>query len=727
MMRVRLIALVAISLGVFDFVASDYVFAQVEEIVVTARKRVENIQNTPVAVSAFSSAFLQDHAMTKANEIGAFVPNMNFAITPSGSSDGANIFIRGVGQNDFVATTDPGVGLYLDGIYIGRMMGSLMDLADIKRVEVLRGPQGTLFGKNTIGGAVNIITTQPASEFSGRAELTVGRFGRLDGSMGFNVPLSENFFMRVSGVYRSNNGFARRILDGQRAGDDQDAGGRISFLWNASEDLKITLSADRTRRRAHPASHSVVPTPGVTEPYFVPQNPRELNATSITPFRDDTDVYGTSGTVDWDLGLMAIKSITAYRDTKQFVTTDYDGTLLVINENLINQKAWQLSQEFQFTGNSFNDKLNWIVGLYYFKEKVNWFNISVKGPNSIDPAFLGNIHGPIDPNIGSLDIVDQTTRNYSSYGHLTFSLTDRLHISGGLRYTDERKRAQVANPLVFAGQRPVSLSKNNVSPKVSIDFKPTEDIMLYASWSEGFRSGGINGRVVPSSLSADTYDPEKLTSYEVGFKSELLNRMLRLNAAAFYSVYKNYQTTTSAIDPITGGFFFPIDNVGDLDIRGFEVETTAALGTRTTLTASVGYTDEKVTRVDPNIVPGIFGMNSDLPLTPTWTASASAQHSIPLAGSGIFDGDLILAVDGNYKSAMRSFTIPFPNAIMGKNLIINSQVTFRPANAKWEFMLWGKNLTDETVYTFRQELGGFNMAIFQRPLEFGATFKVFFR
>lgn len=678
----------------------------------------------PGAVTAFSRQSLESMNAVKADEIGNLVPNMEFQVTPSGSGNGANIFIRGIGQNDFVATTDPGVGLYVDGVYIGRMMGSLLDLADVERVEVLRGPQGTLFGKNTIGGAVQVITQKPDDNFSGRADLTVGRFSRVDGSFSTNVPLTSDLALRVSGLFRSNDGFATRILDGQHAGDDHDVGGRAHLLWTPNEVLAVDLSADVTRRRANPASHSVLP--GTTAPLFVPNNPRENNANSIQPFKDELDVYGYAGTIDWDAGPVHVKSISSYRDTEQFVSVDYDGSLQVINENLVDQDAWQFSQEFQFTGAIFDDRIDWLFGLYYLHEDISWTNITINGPNPIDPSFLSNVRGPLDPNIGSLDIVDQETDSYAVFAHGVIHITDRLDLTIGARYTDETKDAVVANPRVFAGERAISLSFDDFTPKVSLDYQMMDDVLLYGIWSKGFRAGGINGRLVPVTVNTDTYDPESLEQFEIGIKSELFDRRVRLNLAGFYGFYDDYQVTTSIVDPVTGSFFFPIDNVADLDVYGAELEALFVPSDSTRMSFAVGYLDEKVVKLAGSAIPFIFNKDSELPLSSTWQVSGTFQHRIPVSFGDLFDGEIVFDMDASYKSKYFQFTFDDPLPVMGDNVIVNAQARLKHASGRWELAVWGKNLTDEEIFNFRQNLGGIHMGIFRPPLEWGATFRVAF-
>src|SRR5690606_753969 len=279
---------------------------RIEEIVVTARRREKNLQRTTVAVTAVVSVVLDNMAITNISQLDHIASNLQYSPGYTGSSSAANFFIRGIGQGGFVVTADPGVSLYLDGVYISRTVGAALDAADVERVEILKGPQGTLFGKNTIGGAISVVTKRPGKEPGGYVEGTLGNYNRMDGRFAANVPISDTLFGKISGVTRNNDGFARRVLDGVRLGDDNDVGGRVQLLWAPNDAFDILLTADGKRRRAHIAAHSnttLVPCP--TGDYFTlltgldvmdfpgSSDPRKINTTSVRP-TDRLDVSGFS-------------------------------------------------------------------------------------------------------------------------------------------------------------------------------------------------------------------------------------------------------------------------------------------------------------------------------------------------------------------------------------------------------------------------------------------------
>jgi iron complex outermembrane receptor protein len=689
--------------------------AAIEEIVIMARKVEENLQEVPISVTAFSAEFLERKGLDTVNELGAFTPNLLTTPGPSGSGRGANYYIRGIGQTDWIPTQNPGVGTYLDGVYLGRTTGMLLDLADIERVEVLRGPQGILFGKNTIGGAIQVIAKKPGPEKEGFGEITFGRYNRIDTKFSLNAPLSDNLFARFSGLARSNDGFSNRIVDGKDAGDDQDVGGRFALQWNVSEDFSAFVSVDGTRRRAHPIPHSLVE--GSTVPVPIPADPRENIAAGVVPWKDELDAFGVSGVIDWNIGAIQFKSITAYRDMEIAFGADFDGSPVHSNQIDLSSNQDQISQELQLTGTLLNSRLDWLLGFYFLEEEFDFTNITINGP------------GPRD--IGTIDVVEQKTTNYSVFAHGTWHATDALDISPGLRYTDEEKDAFLTSPLVFATGRDVSLRFDDTTPLISIDYKLMEDFMVYAIWSEGFKSGGVNGRIVPEALNTDTFNPEEVTAWELGFKSEWFENRLRLNASGFFSEYDDFQTVTLILDS-NGVPFSPVSNAGDVDVFGFEVELEGAITDTFRVIASVGWTDENVTRVDPESFAFTFNENTELPGSPEWNTYLGAEYSIPVDWGSLFKGSFVIDADWSYRDEHVFLSILDPASTQSTYSLVDARLSFAHEDQGWEVAVWGKNIFDEEYAVFRQNLGGppfplgqsFNLAAFGRPAEYGITSRV---
>lgn len=691
-----------------------------DEVIVTVRKIEENLQKAPVSVTAVTSKMIDNMSINNLSQLDHIAPNLQYSPGFSGSSNGANFYIRGIGQSDFVATADPGVSLYLDGVYIGRTMGASLDAADIERVEVLKGPQGTLFGKNTIGGAINVVTKRPAKEAGGYVEGTIGNYQRMDARFSANAPLSDTLFAKISGVTRNNDGFAKRVLDGVRVGDDNDVGGRIQLLWDPGENVDVLLTVDGTHRRAHIAAHSathVVASGGGN--YFTlltgldvldfpaSSDPQKINTTSVRP-TDNLDVLGVSAEINWDLGGVRLKSITAYREMDNQSAVDFDGTLAFYNDQEVDQQQNQFTQEIQLSGNSEN--LKWIVGAYYLKESVD---------QDIANYYYAYYGAPFNLPYGTArtTVLELDTKNIAVFGQATYNVTEQFSLTAGARWTHEKKEAAIVAPF----QIPGDASWNNFSPRFGVEFQATDDVMLYASATRGFKSGSFNGR--PDSASQfNAYEPEKVWSFEAGVKSQWLDNRLRLNAAAFLTKYKDIQMLTGAVDD-EGNFYFPVNNAGDVDLKGFEIEFQARPADPLTLYGSLGYTDEEWTEIAPI---AFVTESTRLPSLSHWNANIGAQYEMALANFG----SLILGGDYSYRSSYFQTTI---NSAFEKEdgySMVNAYLIIEPESQKWQLKFWGKNLTDSEYIAWAQDLiaiGDSHTTVwFGRPREYGATFRVNF-
>lgn len=704
-------------------------FVGLEEITVTARKISEDLQKTPVSVTVVSSEAINNFSMVNIGEIQAVTPNLQYTSGFSGSSAGANFFIRGIGQLDFISTSDPGVATFIDGVYMARTVGAALDTADIERIEVLKGPQGTLFGKNTIGGVINITTAKPGPELDGMAELTAGNFGRYDGRFMANVPVTDKFFIKLTGVTRNNDGFQKRIVDGIKLGDDKNFGGSIQARWVPTEDLDVILAADATRRRAHVAAHTgtaIEPSvltglyemmTGIDPLIYQPvSDPVKNSATGVRP-TDNLNVFGTSLTVNYSFGDFAFKSISAYREMKAETGTDFDGTPIPYNDQLVGQNQKQYSQEIQLSQSM--DRFKWLVGGFYLHEKINE-NIL----NNFVAFYLPPTNAPVGD--GPVSSTDISTNNLALFGQGTYKLTQQLSITAGLRWMHEKKDVAISGPFGLAtGGLPLDVSGekswNNVSPRLGIEFQAMDDLLLYASVTRGFKSGSFNGRPDRNN-DFNAYDPEKVWAYEVGFKSEFLDRRVRLNSAAFWTQYDGVQLVTGGLDA-NGQPFFPVDNAGNVDIKGFEVELTARPTEELNLFANVGVTDEKWTDIFPI---ALVTKNTRMPLMSHVTAMVGGDYSFAL---GDF-GTLNIGANYNYRS---SFFVDTGNSARVKQDgygLLDARIILEPASGNWQLKIWGKNLTDKKYITWAQDLIAIGEAhavsFFGRPREYGVTFRVNF-
>jgi iron complex outermembrane receptor protein len=571
--------------------ADDQSSLALDEIIVTARKREESIQESPISITAFSEADLTMRNMSDISDLGAYTPNMSFTAGDGlfGNSSSAFVFIRGVGQTDSALFADAGVGIFLDGVFLARSQGSVLELLDLERVEVLRGPQGTLFGRNTIGGAVSLVTKRPDAEFHGDAQVTIGRYDRQDARLRLNLPLGDSFFLGLAASSNNRDGYAHSAFDGTEYGDINRDQFRAVGRWIASDSVEVVLTGDYHRKRENgPLQKAIRIEPAAiaplyneaaregggfefaADPWALPGSSLYENFTSISNPTDDVDTWGVSATVDWTVGSMLVTSITSYREMENLPELDADGTPGRWLDPGQEIEQDQFSQELRFSGTGANDRLTWLLGAYYFEEeglsvtRVDLFAdlfqnleaapfMEVDGflpPGSCPPPpgvvipCAGGAGNPFNlfwvNSVGAgddsaLSHNNTSNDNYAFFLHTTYDFTDRLTGTVGVRYTHEEKSlVQWDTDIVTGAILPSPLDRDEQdtweswTPKFGLDFQVSDDVLLYASISKGFKSGGFNGRS-QNRPTFDVYDPEELWAYEIGIKSEWFDNRFRLN------------------------------------------------------------------------------------------------------------------------------------------------------------------------------------------------------
>ncbi len=669
------------------------------EIVVTARKREESLQETPISITVFSGADLEDRSLTSLSEIGNFTPNLSFGSTGVGSSDSARVHIRGIGQTDFIITTDPGVGIYVDGVYMARSFGSLFDLLDIERVEVLRGPQGTLYGKNTIGGAVNVVTQKPEAEFGGYAKVTGGRFGRIDGKVSVNVPLVENkLSARVSGMTLNNDGFAKNLFDGSPLSDDETLAARGALRFTPNESLDIELAADVTRKRAHSENVKLVafnPTGALVVPinfFLGPLGPAQILADPYATNGDfsgpnnvnDLNAFGASLTINWDINEnVSAKSITAYREVDTAFGADQDGTPVAIGHTLDRVKQEQFSQEFQLIGTSFDGRLDWVTGIYFISEQANEFN---------DVDLVPGLFPIIGLDI-TIDVENKTQNvSYAGFFQGTYQLTDRLSTTLGVRYTYEEKEYFANHIHSQSGIRAITERAQNdwdaFSPKFGLDYQLTDDVLTYASVSRGFKSGGFNGRPLDNSPGLESYNPELVWSYEAGVKSRFMDDRVQLNAAFFYSDYSDVQVTLVGLTDAMGNLLIVVRNAASATMKGFEAELQVRPAEGFDFFAGVGFVDAEY---DKFMDGPIDRSGQDFPFTPKWNVNLGGQYRAEIGELGSVTGRL----DYSYRSAQFLDAANSPGLRQEAYGLINARIAYETPDGQFQLAAFGKNLNDK--------------------------------
>jgi iron complex outermembrane receptor protein len=820
-----------------DAVQSEEDEGGIQEIIVTAQKRTENVQNVPIAISAFAGDALAERAVGNVSQLASLSPNVNLDSGVSFSSSTAVLAasIRGIGASDFAFNIDPAVGVYVDGVYLARSVGANQDLLDVERIEILKGPQGTLFGRNTIGGAVSIVTRDPAKEFGVRGDLALGRFNLFQARASVDIPLADNLYSTWTVDVKTRNGHLKRLPfpgslaanspsytaypaagyeSPSREGDEDNRTFRGKLKYDG-DSVRLTLSGDYAYTQGTAPTKLLQTTNGDPGGLFgnlynlcigtdvatlttiglinmcnssgtqLPSRHRGqtfavnrlytlagVNADAnpnndllpwdnrfITNDRDTSYAtgnnfsklrnWGFTGTAEFDVSEDAlIKSITSFRKSHWVSGLDGDGSPLNISTYSFNQRQKQFSQELQLVGSALDDKLNYVLGAYFFNESgfLADYVIAGEGIYVIDgPNWL-------------------KTNAYAGFGQLDYRVSDLIGFTVGARYTKESKEFEGGqqelsglfyklagapcsdlagnifpnalvggiscrvlnnypdpnNPLRIY---PAGINKqkfSNFSPKVGVQIHPSDDVMIYGSWSKGYKTGGWTTRYSTPQTFVSSFDPEKATTYELGLKSTLLDRRLQVNAAVFYTDYSaiqlNYQVGGSPT----------IANVGDGKIKGAELEIVAQPTKALTLNFAVGYTDAYYTDLDPAVAvtSGASALQagavvgSTLPKTPKWKVNFSPRYEIELGNGGSVTllGDYTF-ISKQTNNVERTFALNRPSVS-----ILNASIAYRDPGEKYTFTVGGTNLTNKRYISSGTAIPAFGAIIgsYSRPTEWYA-------
>jgi iron complex outermembrane receptor protein len=688
---------------------------QVGDIVVTAQKRSENLQQVPIAITAFTGDTLKSNQINTAADLAQYTPNLHFSTAGGGSSTSASFYIRGIGQHIFHFTADPAVGIYFDDVYVARSMGANFDLGDIAQVDVLKGPQGTLFGRNTIGGAVSIQTNKPNFDFGGNADVTVGTIDQLLVHGTINVPIvNDKLALRVTAMGDVRDGWGKDTAPSGKTydlGQSRIAGGRAQLLWKPTNDLDILVTGDGMHQRgnitpeglihftATPASDAFNATsPVKIGPQWLAQG---YDSFLYVKPDDDVDTAGGAVTMTYHPGSLTIKSISSYRWQHVVASQDYGGVPVPYLGQQTDQRQWQVSQELQATGDLLGGRLKYTFGLYYFKESAkNGEYAAIQGADLFIP-------------------LKTEARSFAAYGQATYDVTDKLSITGGARWTDEHKNVDVTTILggaVLVPQSHVAVSYQPVTPMGNIKYQWSPNVMTYASIAKGFRSGAFSALPFAASDLIPTR-PEKSVTYEVGGKFDALDHKVRLNIAAFYDDYTDIQI--GATTETDGLFVFRTANAAKATIYGGEAELTAVLAPGLEAYVNGSYLHSRL-----SAVAGFsFGV-SKLPSAPKYIVDAGIKYGFDLGGRG----KLTVGVDGNFRTKSYPQFNPAPESEQKAYGLANGRIIYEPANSPWTFTIWGKNLTDKKYNVFGQTAGSGDVSVgwFGRPIEGGATAAVKF-
>ena len=710
-----------------------------DDVIVTARRTEESAQRTPLALTAFSGETLENRGAQQVTDLQGSVPNLNI-VQGRGSSNSTNIYIRGVGQPDALQTFDPAVGVYVDDVYFSRIRGTQFDLLDLERVEVLRGPQGTLYGKNTIGGALKLVSRRPDQEFRARASVAYGDYDQIDVQGAVSGPISESLAFSLAALHSERGGYVTDPVTGAEYNDKNSNALRAALAWNPASNVRVDLNADYSHDdaglnvgQAQNTLTNLFGVPLITLPAAAPEYNFRTRTTPGLPNSTRLETWGTSARVAWDVSdSLTLKSITSYRELNTDDYIDFDATQLQIADALVAVDQNQFSQEFQATYVS--GPITAVGGLYYLKEEVS------SHQESYNNALTSNLVFPalgLNGNYTFTRFIDDAleTTSKAAYANLTYQATDALRLSAGIRYTEEEKdyarRTNVtstAPALVSAyGFVPPVGSYDDTSVMLSADYQVTDDVMAYARYSQGFKSGGFNGRANTPAESTE-YRPETADSYEIGVKSSAWDNRFRFNIAAFATKYEDFQARVTGLstDPITG---LPIGglsviNAGRLDLFGWEVETAVNPVRNLTFDAQIGYLDANYDVFRDSRFTATAGSRAfQTPaFSPKWTARYGAQYVFNLAnggdvtvgGAARFRSRMALAVDNTLANSM----IELPSMFQDSYWLYDARVVWNDASGRYSIGAYGQNLSDEVYKTDAQEfssIGNIRTAYYGAP------------
>lgn len=696
--------------------------APLEEIVVTAQKREQSLQEVPLSITAISGENLNNNGIENIEQLQYATPGLSFSQT-NGSSF---IYIRGVGS-DIIGLGDSSVSYNVDGVYVGRPEAALTAFSDVERIEVLRGPQGTLYGRNATGGSINVITKKPTDEFAGNASLQLGNFNKIEFQGAVSGGLSDRLLGRVAVRYSERDGYIDNLLAGSplhsdivagplplglsdpllvqkgssapdELGDEEVFSVIGKLLWDVSDRTTVAFNADFTLDEDNGPNLKVLAPQGLVFDLGATQT-LDIHQTEINEgvFEDQRSA-GLSATIDVDFGDVALKSITAYRDFTNESLLDSDGDDLRGVDFLQDLDQDQTTQEFQLSGGT--DRFQWLTGLFYLREDANWNALVFAGfgvPFNQPPIPPGtNPPANIIFEFRSLTETDA----WAVFGQTTYSLSDTWSLTAGARYSYEKKENTTSTPDIFVGTpfsfgltTPVSRSEswNAFTPKLGLEYRATDDTMWYLSISRGFKSGGYNSTATAASQLAP-FDPEFILAYEAGVKSTLMDGRMQLNGSVFYYDYEDLQVFS-----FNGFASATIENAASAENFGGEIEIITQPTDRFKVYLAAAYLDATYENYlsdgaqigQPGAPISLSG--NTIRNSPEWSFNAALGYDLPLNGGGSVN----FSVNGNYKSDV--FFDQFNQAILSQDdlFLVNARVAYTLPNDRWQVSAFVRNLTDE--------------------------------
>jgi iron complex outermembrane receptor protein len=687
--------------------------AVIEEIVVTARHRAENIQSVPISMTAVSGSAIEEARINTLQELEHSVPNLIFGET--GTSGETHVGIRGIGDFSRNIGFDTRVGVYIDGVFAGQSLAVDQGLVDVSQVEVLRGPQGTLFGKNSSSGAINIITNKPEiGETNGELRLGAGNLENVYGQAVLNVPLGETAAARFSLVSQNQDGYINNLFNGKNVMTSDHLLGRLRLRFQPSDDLDINFSYDFRKQdndllflEPDASFENSVGNPSAAPQFIVDQDAQLI---------DENDGSGGGLTIDYTLANdHVLTSITGFRTVDRKVGSDEDATrVFSLDARFFEDDFDHFTQEVRLASPS-DQSFRYVAGIFYFDQEA-----ITNRKVALGPGFGGPPEG-VDAAIQD-SAVD--TSNLALFVNGNLDLSDQWTLSGGLRYTDEQKDARI-DQFVFPGfglaemiQESFTRDEDYVTATLNLQFQASDDMLAYFTYSSGYKAGGFNVDLVPT-IGDLFFEEETVDSFEIGLKSDLLDGRLRLNITAFHAEYEDYQVFQFRFDPFSGTTALLVSNAASVTTQGLEIEGVAHFSDSFELSYGLGLTDATFDdfpggAIDPSTGAAINVAGNTLPRAPDMTANLTARYHFTAGSMGgsaalnySYRGEQYFNPDNRENSRQEGYSL------------INASVDF-DFNEQWSFAFWGRNLTDEVYRGMRGvSFLGVPFSLYMQPRTYG--------
>jgi iron complex outermembrane receptor protein len=702
---------VGCSLAIFATQALAQTTGGLEEIVVTAQKREENMQEVPISVSAVTGDQIQSLHIHDLKDITGTIPNVQIQVN-AGLTNAVSYVIRGIGivanPSPYVGTE---VGTVVDGVVQTVNELGLVDRFDIERVEILRGPQGTLFGANTTGGVVNIVTRQPTGELDAYGQVGLGNYNAKNVSLAVNFPITSTLAGKAVVANRSRDGFYTNMYNGEDIGGVDSTGLRGYLRWTPSEELDVTLKLDGQKIRNGTDVLLNISYPG--EIFFREDTPYDFKLFSDVPDQHDSDTYGGTLTAVWDSPIGEVTSITSYYDWKTRGYQDIDGIDTYGYAQIGNTTGWQGAQELRTVFKP-TDNTELLLGAFYQK----WH---------YDSDGLGWL-AFVDPGLQDRTLAEQDSENLSLFGQLYWDIGDRMRLQVGLR--GSREKVEMDRSDIFSIQPngtdpklgygnlegaielppdpanpPASGSEtwDNFGGKIGLDYKFSDTVMGYGFYARGFKSGGFNGRISRAE-DIGPFDPEYVDSFELGLKSDIFDRQVRLNFSVFLNKWTDMQVNEVFFDGDPPTAHSAIVNAGEATTQGVEVEAQFVATDSLTFSASAGYLDATYDKFrtgsgppcppqpEPQPVPCSNNFDGrDLPYSPEFMGAVTANYAFPL-----FDGQSHFTLQVTHNGERWGNFTQASSELMDSVTLVNTSLEWSPKGGEWTLALWARNLFDET-------------------------------